>query len=491
MNKAAPKYIKYIILALLLYMPVFGHLDTLPIRIWDEARVAMNAYEMFNNNDFIVTQFNGKPDMWNTKPPLLIWFQVICMKAIGVNELAVRLPSAIAAFFTCCALLIFSLYYLRNFWFGFITVLVLITSWGYINLHASRTGDYDAMLTLFTTLSGLFFFTYCETKKHKHLYMFFAVTALAVLTKSITGLLFIPALIIYSIIQRQFIALLRNKHFYIGLLSTVAVIAGYYILREINNPGYLAAVQENELGGRYLDVVEDHTSGFWFYYNNFLDMKLSAWHFIIPYGLIVGLIGNNKKIRKITLFSSLMILTFFVIISTAQTKLEWYDVPLYPFLAILTAVFIHYIFKLLRESNWIKQKIIIKTISFIFLFLVFLIPYQKIFDKTYKPKETIEGKDFYEISYYLKDAIIGKNNLDGQYLLYDGYGVHNLFYLKILNDQGIQISFKYWKNLQKEDIVIAQQENVKLYLEENYTLEKMNTKGNVITYKIHGRKPQI
>lgn len=151
-------YIKYIILAALMYMPIFGHLDALPIRIWDEARLAMNAYEMLKDGDFIVTHFDGSPDMWNTKPPMLIWFQVFFMKIVGANELAVRLPSAIAAFFTCIVLLIFSLRYLKNSWIGFIAVFVLITSHGYINLHATRTGDYDALLTLFTTSSGLFFF---------------------------------------------------------------------------------------------------------------------------------------------------------------------------------------------------------------------------------------------------------------------------------------------------------------------------------------------
>ena len=105
MKYLSSKYLKYILLALLIYMPIFGHLDTLPIRIWDESRSAMNAYEMFHDKDYIVTHFEGKPDMWNTKPPLLIWAQVFFMKLIGVNELSVRLPSAIAAFLTCIVIL--------------------------------------------------------------------------------------------------------------------------------------------------------------------------------------------------------------------------------------------------------------------------------------------------------------------------------------------------------------------------------------------------
>ncbi len=464
-----------------MYMPIFGCLDTLPIRIWDEARLAINAYEMLHNGDFIVTHFEGKPDMWNTKPPLLIWIQVFFMKILGVNELAIRLPSAIAAFFTCVALFVFSLRYFKNFWFGFIVILVLITSDEYISIHATRTGDYDALLTLFTTLSGLLFFTFCETQKYRHLYLFFLFTALAVLTKSIAGLLFLPAILIYSIIQRQFVTLLKNRHFYIGLFSSLCLVAGYYLLREANNPGYIAAVRENELGGRYLKVVEDHREGFWFY--------ISIWYLLIPFGMITGLsVIKNKKVNRITLFSFLMIATFFLIISAAQTKLEWYDVPLYPFLAILISIFIYYLFQSLKNAKWIKKTSMSNVISFLFLFFIGIIPYQKILNKIYKSKEHDKHEHFYEIGYFLKNAIKGKHDLHDQYLLYDGYYAHNLFYLKILNDKGIKISFKDWKKLTFYDVVIAHQNNVKEYVENHYKYQIVYTQGTVKKYKIHGKK---
>lgn len=486
--KRIEPYVKYLVLASLMYMPIFGHLDTIPIRIWDEARLAINAYEMYNNGDFIVTHFDGKPDMWNTKPPLLIWGQVFFMNILGVNELAVRLPSAIAAFFTCIVLLIFSRQYLTNFWFAFIAILVLITSNGYINIHATRTGDYDALLALFTTLSGLLFFSYCEKQNCKHLYLFFLFTALAVLTKSITGLFFLPAILIYSIVQKQLIPLLRSKHFYIGLFSFLGLVLGYYLLREVNNTGYIAAVQENELGGRYLEVVENHQGGFWFYYDNFIDFQISVWHLFIPCGLITGFVIKNKKINRITMFSFLMIITFFLVISIAQTKIVWYDVPLYPFIAILIAIFIFYVFDFLKNFKWINETLSINVTPFIFLFLIAITPYQKIIEKTYKPKEYSWDKDFYEIGYFLKDAVKGKHNLNNQYLLYDGYNSQNLFYLNVLNDKGTRISFKDWRNLSPMNIVIAHQNNVKQYLEENYNNEIIHNEGNVITYKILGRK---
>ena len=127
---------------------------------------------------------------------------------------------------------------------------------------------------------------------------------------------------------------------------------------------------------------------------------------------------------------------------------------------------------------------------YLFLFLLFFIPYQSIIDKTYKPKDTQAGKTFYEIGYYLKDAVNGKHNLNQQFLLYKGYNTHNKFYLNILNDKGIEISFKYWDNLDEGDVVFAFQHEVKKYVEDNYVHEVIKTVGNVVTYKIHGRKPE-
>lgn len=478
-------YFKYLLLAILIYLPLFEFLDSLTIQIWDEARLAINAYEMLNNGNFIVTYFEGEPDMWNTKPPLLIWFQVLFMKILGVNELAVRLPSAIAALFTCITLLVFSLKYFKRFWFGFIVVFILVTSSGYVNIHASRTGDYDALLTLFTTLSGLLFFSFCEKKNIKYLYLFFLFTALAVLTKSVTGLMFLPAIFIYSIIRKQVVPLLKEKHFYFGLLSFLVIVFGYYLTREAVNPGYISAVIENELGGRYLHVLEDHDHSFSFYFNNFIDYRLTPWRLLVPCGLLIGFLIKNKKMNRLTLFSFLMVSTFFLVISNSQTKLEWYDVPLYPFLAIIITNFIYYIFDLLRNLKPINKSLRINVTPFLFLFLIGIMPYLKILDKTYNPNR---DKDFYEMSYFLKDAVKGKYNLNNQYLLYDGYNAHKLFYLNILNDKGTQISFKNWENLNPSDIAIASQNHIKQYVEEHYEHDVIHTEENIITYKIYEKK---
>jgi len=108
------KHVGYVVLMGLIYFPIFAHLETLPVRIYDEARLAINAYEMFNNGNWIVTYFDGQPDMWNTKPPLFIWFQVIGMQIFGVGELALRLPSGIATLIICFLILYLSEKYTKS-----------------------------------------------------------------------------------------------------------------------------------------------------------------------------------------------------------------------------------------------------------------------------------------------------------------------------------------------------------------------------------------
>ena len=485
-NLILRKYLKYFVLALLIYMPVFGFLDTFPIRIWDEARIAINAHEMFKNGDFIVTYYDGLTDVWNTKPPLIIWLQVFLMHTIGVNEIAIRLPTAFAAFLTCVALLVFSLRYLKNFWLGFIAILLLITSEGYVTTHVARTGDYDTLLTFFTTSAALFFFAFCETKKNNYLYLFFVSITLAVLTKGVAGLLFLPAFAIYCILQKQLKFFLTNKHFYIGIISFLFIALGYYFLREMKSPGYIATVQENELGGRYLNSQGDQKYNFWFYLDNFMTYRLADRYLLIPCGLLIGLVSKHNRVRKFTFFVLLVVVTFFIIISSGKTKMEWYDAPLYPFLCILMALSLYYVFELLRNAKRINHTLTFNIIPFLFLFLIFLTPYKTIWARTFRPEEFSWNMEFYEIGYFLKDAVKGKYDLNNKLLIYDGYNAQNTFYTRILNDKGVKTKFIDWHLIKKGDVVITFQENLKQFVRNNYLYKEENIRGQINTFTITG-----
>lgn len=481
-------YIKYVILFLIVFVPLFVHLEKLPIRIWDEARLAVSAYEMLQNKDFIVTYFDGSPDMWSTKPPLMIWAQAFCMSIFGVNELAVRLPSAIATLLTCFVLLRFCTRELKNFWMGFIAVVILVSSFGYISIHGTRTGDYDALVTLFTTLSGLSFYTYCQHPKNRTLYLFFLYTALAVLTKSTTGLLFIPAIALYALSQKQVLPLIKNKHFYFGLLGFLVLVVGYYLWREAKNPGYLAAVEYNEWGGRYLEALSNQTQPFWFYYDNFVHEKFTPWYLLVPCAIVVGLVIKDQALKRLTLFSALMLICFFLVISSAQTNLHWYDLPMYPFLALLTAIFVGFVFDWLKNVQWVNTRLSVNVLPYLMLFLLSVTPYSKVVSKLFNPQENPWDLNIYHLTYYLKGALEGKHDLDGHRLIFGAYNGHNLFYIYALREKGVDIDMKSWDVIEPNETVIAYEDHIKNAIQEHYTYEVVHLQGNVVTYKILGKK---
>lgn len=488
MNTKTTQRILYFSLLILLIFPLFPHLGAVPIQTWDEARLAVNAYEMLHNHDFIVTHHLGEPDMWNTKPPFLIWLQVLSASLFGISEFSLRFPSALAAFFTCLIILKFTKKNFDSFWLGALAALVLVTSTGYVSLHGTRTADYDALLTFFSTLSILSFFNYLQHKNNKYLYYFFIALSLGVLTKSITILLFTPAFFIYLLLQKELIQLLKNKHFYLSLLVFVLSVSGYYLLRESQNPGYLEAVYNNELGGRYMQVIEQHKHGFWFYYENLFHKRFSYWFLLIPVGLVAGFLSKNQKLVQFTTFLSLALFSFFLVISTAQTKLGWYDLPLFPLLALIVSIPLWLCFQFLQNTKLTQVYLKKNILPAVFIFFVFITPYRSMIDFTYKQNLKGGAYLFHSLSIYLQNGLKKPEPLQNKVIVYDGYNTQLIYYINLLQEKGINISLKNSDEIHPGDTLVCSQESVAEKIENSFNAQLIQDHNFVKTYVIHASK---
>nr|WP_314546221.1 glycosyltransferase family 39 protein [uncultured Empedobacter sp.] len=349
---------KHFLLLLFIILPItLININKDPIFLWDEGRNSLNALEMYYNNNFIVTHYNGEPDMWNTKPPLLIWLQTFFMYLVGVNELAIRIPTIISALLTCILLYVFSKKILNNEWISIFVSTVLITTNGYIAIHGARTGDYDTLLTLFVTISSLSIFLFTETKQNKWLYIFFVSLSLSVLTKGIAGLLFTPAYLILIIFTKQLFKLLKNKHFYYAIFIFLFIVISYYSIREILNPGYIKAVYENELGGRLnttLDGLEEKNT-FYYFENLFNDVdRFKNWIYFLPICFIISLFNPNKKILKLSLYIASLIIIHYLVLTKASTKYEWYDTPWFPLFSLIIGLGVYTIYVYLNNKRFEK-----------------------------------------------------------------------------------------------------------------------------------------
>lgn len=330
------KVLLSILFLALVLVPIFYRLGDFPLILWDEARPTMNALEMVNNGNYFNTFFEGKIDLWNTKPPLFPALVSIFIHLFGWNEWAVRMPSALATAGIIFTFLYFSKKYLHSYWIGALASLVLVSSYGFITFHVSRTADYDALLSFFTFAAALSFFLFVESKLKKQRYWYASVLlfVLACYTKGIAALLFFPGLLIYLIVRRQFIPLLKNPHFYIGGFLGAGSILFFYIYTELNNPGYLGAVFGNDMGGRFFSVNENNGGGFFYYFTSMLSKDFMPWFLLIipSFFFIQKRLQLNKHLVWFLLICGF---SFLFIISISSTKLSWYAAPVYPLFALL------------------------------------------------------------------------------------------------------------------------------------------------------------
>jgi len=468
----------------ILSFPVFAHMEKLPIRIWDEGRLSMNAIEMSQNGNYIVTYYEGQPDHWNTKPPLMIWLQVIMIKLFGIRELSMRMPSAIAVIFTFIALIWFSKKYLDTYIPGMIAAMVLATTECYLNYHIGRTGDYDALLTLFSTLTCLEFFLYIETNKKRYFIFTLLFLVLSVYTKSIQSLLLLPGIVIYLIHERKFTSVISKPSNWIGALISVLLILAYYILRNIKDPGFINNVAENELGGRYLTVQSDQNHPFTYYFSNLVESRMKTWWIAFPIGIITGLLFGDNKIKKLSRYILFLAVTYLLIISMSQTKLAWYDAPALPFLALGCSILIYTIVQKINNAVNNDSKHPIYILSIFFLLLLFVMPYQSLINRNHNPIENYWEKSYYNFSYYLKGISRGKIVPAATTICYKDHKAHLYFYTELINKNQIIFKYKDYTQLNTGDSVLVVEDEVKNYVRSNYSMNETNIYENVDMFVI-------
>ncbi len=469
----------FIGLCFLAYFPIFFALDHLSLQFWDESRLANNALSMYYDGDYIVTHFEGNPDLWNTKPPLMIWLQVMFMKITGISILAVRLPSAIAAMITVMFLYFYTKRLTGTRWV-IAPILVLITSYGYIRLHGTRTGDYDALLTLFTTLSYLYFYRFHMTKKYSYLYCFSFFLALGVLTKSVPALFFAPGVFIFLIYKKELATLLSSKHFYFALVLFLALVVPYYLLREQQNPGYLEAVRLNDLGGRFLKAQENHSSTADFYLLNMKDLRFIPWLFVLPISLYWGIRQGPSRYRDLYVYLTLLLITFLLVITISTTKLDWYDIPMYPLMALALGVFIDSMFASLRQHRF--GSFSTPLLLVIVYYLTFYFPYTTLTHRSLFPEEPNPHEQ--QAAIILQQGLEGKRDLEGHRFCIEDYNAQNLFYIRAMQNEGKDIRYAYPSDFRPDMIVWAYQDQPKKMIDKLYTFEVLEEHQNLVCYKL-------
>jgi len=309
----------------------FYGLGKLPIVQWDESRLAVNAAEMHQSREFIVTTYEYQPDLYNTKPPLMIWLQVVSIQCFGLTEWAIRFPSALAGLLTIWLVGLIVFRKSNSVLTTCLAMLTLTTCDGLIQLHGSMTGDYDALLVFFLLAALFQCLHYLENGKQSNLSVFIFFVAASIMTKSAAAVLFFP---VYGFCFIYISGFKKMKILMAAILLALLPFLIFITYREKFAPGYLDAMWQNDFGGRFANGKDGHEGPWYYYIEHLFTFRFNWFIWCLVPAIVWAFIKQNKTI----ILYSVAIFIYLLLISIAQTKLEWYDIPLLPLIAIVISL---------------------------------------------------------------------------------------------------------------------------------------------------------
>lgn len=320
------------------------------VALWDrdEPRYAQTSRQMLESGDWVVPRLLDQ--VRTAKPVFIYWCQAATMAALGGTVFAARLPSAIAMMLTLvvlAAVIDRIAGTQRAFW----TVLIFASS-GLV-IAAAKMCITDAVLLLWvTTAQFCLLSTYLRHKVHPpppavtaEPFVMWIAIGLAGLTKGpvvlgvqITTLLALAALDVgrnwrSGAAWRDAIRWWLVLRPLSGAIIVAAICGPWLYLIHQREPTFLPQTLGHDVWTRMRTPLEGHKGPPGFY-------LLTIWGTYFPWSLLLpATIVSAWRRRNSFLirFSLAAVVGPWILFEIVQTKLVHYVLPMFPFLAILTA----------------------------------------------------------------------------------------------------------------------------------------------------------
>ena len=308
-------------------------LEAFPLRDYDEATYGSIVRESLERQELTPLTLRGKP--WFLKPPLYFSVAYESAKLFGFSEWSLRLPSALFGIFSLLLTYLIALSLTKHRLASVLAVLVLVCNGAFI--EAARQVRFETALVFF-----VLFGAYALLRGFERPIWLIGIGIAgsgAILTKSLAVLLFFPVIGILTIFAWRF-SYLKRVWFWLGLLLGVLILVPWHLAmdRAFGNAFWNTYILD-EAVHRVTDTIIGKGVTTLTYLRHLL-------RFAEPWFLFaVAIILYNIKpfwqrprefleAHRGALASLCIASAIFLLFALAQTKLFYYLVPLYPFLAI-------------------------------------------------------------------------------------------------------------------------------------------------------------
>ncbi|MGB2926127.1 MAG: glycosyltransferase family 39 protein [Limnothrix sp.] len=305
------------------------NLGNVPLRDWDEGTRALVAREIYRTGNWLYpTQF-GQP--YVLKTPLMDWLMALSYHLGGVNEWTSRLPGAVSTAFGVPLLYCLGRELFQQRRAALYSALIYLTLLPVV--RHGRLAMLDGLV-----MTGLIFSLWCLLLSSSQKIWGFGFglgLGVVALTK---GLLVLPlgAIALFFVLWDRRWSVFKNPYIWLGLVIGLLPVSLWY------------AAQIRHYGSTFIDVhflaqgvdrvsgaVESHQQPPWFYLLEILKYA-APWLFFLPQSYRYLWSQRPTTAGKLVLTGSLF---YFGLISAMGTKLPWYIMPLYPFVALALGLY--------------------------------------------------------------------------------------------------------------------------------------------------------
>lgn len=309
---------------------------------WDESIYAEVSREMLGHS-WLVPHWNAA--VWLEKPPLMLWITAVFFHCFGVTEFWARAASALSGV-AIVGVLHLWLTRSRDTLTAWLSTLILLGTFGF--LHACHTGEMDVVLSLGCTIA-LIGLAQVDADNDLGWLLFWTGFAVAAMTKGAASVtLPITAAIVTVVARRRL-----RAPFFVGLAMCVAIALPWHLaMFHVFGHNFVREYLGLHVLTRATQQIEGHNTPWWFYFKVLL---VAAPPFVLLYPAAIAE-ALRRNLRVFAVFA-LVVLCFFTVV---QTRLPQYIVPMYPALAVVTAVWLHE--RLVSLNGWPRWKLAVAVV---------------------------------------------------------------------------------------------------------------------------------
>jgi len=325
-----------VILAAIIWFSLLGFRDLMDP---DAGRYAEVAREMLSTGDWVTPRINGYK--FFDKPPMQYWGSALSMSLLGETNAAARLWCTLLGFIGALWMWLVGKR-LYGDTAGRYTFLILLSAFLYVAIGHVNVLDMGVSVFLAITV-GAFALAQAsrdtEGKGQGWMLLCWAAAAASVLSKGLIGIVFPAASIfLYSLWQKDW-ALWRNLHILKGLALFLLLVMPWFILVSQANEQFLHYFFIHEHFERFTSNVHKRNHPWWYFITilcvGFLPWIINIIHTIIKPGFSWS--GTPAGNFDATRFFWVYCVFIFLFFSYSHSKLVPYILPIFPFLALLTA----------------------------------------------------------------------------------------------------------------------------------------------------------